>query len=150
VGLAREPGHITDPGQPGSTRRAYPMQVSQGRAGSPEQRAEFFADILLALAGPFQVADQLGGVPRPQHPAGGPGPAAPWPELLTGPSWPRRRSARAAADAAGTPSGYGLPPATGGGRPGPASTASCRYADRHGGRALTPVMIMGTSGLKRA
>ena len=24
-----------------------------------------------------------------------------------------------------------------------------RYADRHGGRALTPVMIMGTSGLKR-
>jgi len=25
-----------------------------------------------------------------------------------------------------------------------------RYADRHGGRALTPVMIMGTSGLKRS
>ena len=25
-----------------------------------------------------------------------------------------------------------------------------RYADRHDGRALTPVMIMGTSGLKRS
>ena len=62
--LAGEPGHLTDPGQqPGSTRRADPVQVSQGSAGGPEQRAEFLVRLLLALVDPFQVADQLGGDP---------------------------------------------------------------------------------------
>jgi hypothetical protein len=64
VGLAGEPGHLTDPGQqPGSTRRADPVQIGQGGAGGGEQRIEFLVRLLLALAGPFQVADQLGGDP---------------------------------------------------------------------------------------
>jgi hypothetical protein len=42
------------------------VQVSQGNAGAPEQRAEFFVGVFLALVDAFQVAGQLGGGPSPR------------------------------------------------------------------------------------